>query len=99
MTFWLYDPTILLQKNNFIEVIPNEKFSMERNLNAITRLTIYITFILYIIFKKKLLVLLVLFLLVLLLLVFIINLNLKKKDLAKFIMIIFLILIRLIVIF
>jgi len=26
---------------------------MERNLNAITRLTIYITFILYIIFKKK----------------------------------------------
>tara|TARA_B110000459_G_scaffold79434_1_gene89297 strand:+ start:7951 stop:8565 length:615 start_codon:yes stop_codon:yes gene_type:complete len=53
MTFWLYDPTILLQKNNFIEVIPNEKFSMERNLNAITRLTIYITFILYIIFKKK----------------------------------------------
>lgn len=51
MTFWLNDPTILFNKNTLTNIIPNSN-DIEYNLNAITRLMIYITLIMYIIYKN-----------------------------------------------
>ena len=53
MSFWLENPKILLQKNKLLEIIPNDEFSMEQNLNAVTRFILYITVIFFIIFKQK----------------------------------------------
>jgi|TARA_Y100000389_G_scaffold194129_1_gene223727 hypothetical protein len=51
MTFWLNDPTILFNKNTLTNIIPNSN-DIEYNLNAITRLMIYTTLIMYIIYKN-----------------------------------------------
>ena len=42
-TFWLNDPTILLNKHYLLEIWPDSELSMERKLNAITRLIILLT--------------------------------------------------------
>lgn len=47
-TFWLNDPTILLNKHYLLEIWPDSELSMERKLNAITRLIILLTIIGYI---------------------------------------------------
>jgi hypothetical protein len=39
-TFWLNDPTILLNKNNFLQIWPNNSMEFETKLNAISRLVI-----------------------------------------------------------
>ena len=47
-TFWLNDPTILLNKHYLLEIWPDSKLSLERKLNAITRLIIILTILGYI---------------------------------------------------
>jgi hypothetical protein len=42
-TFWLNDPTILLNKNQLTEIWPSQELSFERKLNAITRLILILT--------------------------------------------------------
>jgi len=44
-TFWLNDPTILLNKNELTEIWPSQELSFERKLNAITRLILILTFL------------------------------------------------------
>lgn len=41
-SFWLNNPTILLNKNKFMQLIPNTNYSTNENLNAITRTIIII---------------------------------------------------------
>lgn len=50
--FWLNDPKILLQKDNWYEIIPSKEMTPNQNLNAITRLAIYL-FIIYLLFARS----------------------------------------------
>ena len=43
-TFWLNNPTILLDKHQLTEIWPFQDLSIERKLNAITRLILILTF-------------------------------------------------------
>lgn len=47
-SFWLNDPTILLNKNKLFQLIPNNKNTTNENLNAITRTIIIISLLCYI---------------------------------------------------
>jgi hypothetical protein len=51
-TFWLEDYTILLNKNYIFEVWPHSHYSMERKLNAITRIIIILTILGYYLTKS-----------------------------------------------
>lgn len=50
--FWLNDPKILFQKDNWYEIIPNKEMTSNENLNTITRLAIYL-FIIYLLFATS----------------------------------------------
>ena len=41
--FWLTNPNILLNKNNIMELWPDNNFDLARKLNAITRFVLYLT--------------------------------------------------------
>jgi len=47
-SFWYNNPLILLNKDYILEVIPKQGMSYERKMNAITRLIIYFTALVYI---------------------------------------------------
>lgn len=50
--FWTQDPSILYKNNNYLEFIPSVEMSRTRQLNAVTRFTIYYL-ILILILKKE----------------------------------------------
>ncbi|ADX06283.1 hypothetical protein 162300214 [Organic Lake phycodnavirus 2] len=52
MSFWMDDPTILLNSNYIFDVLPNEHQSNTQNLNALSRFVIWISLFGYIILKK-----------------------------------------------
>ena len=52
VTFWLNNPTILLDKNQLTEIWPFQDLSIERKLNAITRLILILTFLGYLTTKS-----------------------------------------------
>ena len=49
--FWLNYPAILYENNSMLEIFPSRKFDIIRKLNAIFRLSIYYSIIMY--FYKK----------------------------------------------
>ena len=51
-TFWLNNPTILLDKHQLTEIWPFQDLSIERKLNAITRLILILTFLGYLTTKS-----------------------------------------------
>ena len=50
--FWLYDMTVLLEKDRLLEIWPNQYYSLARKYNAITRLIIYLTILGYLLTKN-----------------------------------------------
>lgn len=52
-TFWTQDPTILYKNNNYLEFIPSEEMTRERQLNAVTRFAIYYLIITLILKKEE----------------------------------------------
>jgi hypothetical protein len=52
MTFWLDNPSILFERNNFFEVIPLKDMTTTQKLNALMRLSIYVGIVLYLITSK-----------------------------------------------
>jgi hypothetical protein len=53
MSFWLNQPDILFKYPNIKQVIPNKKLSVSENLNALSRVTIFISLIGYAFIKRK----------------------------------------------
>ena len=51
-TFWLKNPSILLNKNELTEIWPDKSLTLERKLNAITRLIIILSFLGYFLTKS-----------------------------------------------
>ena len=51
--FWYNNIRILIDSNYLLDVIPNKKYDMIRNLNAITRLSIYFSIIYYLMNKDS----------------------------------------------
>jgi hypothetical protein len=51
-TFWLEDYTVLLNKNNIFELWPHNHYSLERKLNAISRIVIILTILGYYLTKS-----------------------------------------------
>jgi len=58
MSFWMDDPTILLNSNYIFDVLPNEHQSNTQNLNALSRFVIWISLFGYIILKKNIILIL-----------------------------------------
>lgn len=58
MSFWIDDPTILLNSKYIFDVLPNEHQSNTQNLNALSRFVIWISLFGYIILKKKIILIL-----------------------------------------
>jgi hypothetical protein len=56
-SFWYNNPLILLNKDYILEVMPKQGFSYERKMNAITRLIIYFTALVYIFTTSRKLIL------------------------------------------
>lgn len=52
VNFWLYDISVLFQKDNLLEIWPNSYYSIEKKYNSITRLIIYLTILGYFITKN-----------------------------------------------
>ena len=50
--FWLYDISVLLNKDRLLEVWPNQYYSLARKYNAITRLILYLTILGYFLTKN-----------------------------------------------
>ena len=50
--FWLYDISVLFQKDNLLEIWPNSYYSIEKKYNSITRLIIYLTILGYFVTKN-----------------------------------------------
>lgn len=50
--FWLYDISVLFQKDYLLEIWPNSYYSIEKKYNSITRLIIYLTILGYFITKN-----------------------------------------------
>ena len=59
--FWFEDPTILIKKDRLIEFFPTEKMHYKEKLNAIVRLSIYSSLIIYLNKKQSKIFLLPLF--------------------------------------
>ena len=58
MSFWLDDPTILLNTKHIFNILPNENQTINNNLNALSRFIILISFFGYIILKKYMILIL-----------------------------------------
>lgn len=52
MSFWIEDPTILLNSKYIFDILPNEEHSTTRNLNALSRFIIFITLFGYITLRQ-----------------------------------------------
>ena len=52
-TFWFSNPSILYEKNSILEFFPSKKFDIVRKLNAILRLSIVYTIIMYLCTKNN----------------------------------------------
>lgn len=50
--FWLYNPLVLFNKNNLIELWPNNNMNLNEKLNSITRLVIVLSLLGYLVTKK-----------------------------------------------
>lgn len=50
-SFWFFQPSILIDSDRIIEFFPNKNYSNDENLNALVRLSLYIS-IIFIIYKK-----------------------------------------------
>jgi len=51
-SFWINNPSILLNKNDITHIWPNKQMNVEQKLNSITRLVIILTFLGYLITRK-----------------------------------------------
>ena len=51
--FWYNNIRILIDSNFLLDIIPNKKYDIIRNLNAITRLSIYFSILYYLIYKDN----------------------------------------------
>ena len=51
--FWFSNPNVLYEKNNLFEIFPSRKFDIVRKLNAILRLSIFYSLIMYFYKKEK----------------------------------------------
>ena len=51
--FWIYDVSVLANKNHLLEIWPYQYLTLERKFNSISRLIIYLTILGYF-FSKKL---------------------------------------------
>ena len=51
--FWSKNPYVLFKRNNFLDVFPKSYMNLHQKLNALSRLTIYLTLIFYLLFKKS----------------------------------------------
>tara|TARA_Y100000816_G_C26023600_1_gene535589 strand:+ start:41 stop:661 length:621 start_codon:yes stop_codon:yes gene_type:complete len=49
---WFSDPTLLLDKEYIMEVIPNYEWNRNRNINALTRLIVFLTIIMSIVLQR-----------------------------------------------
>ena len=49
---WFSDPTLLFDKEYIMEIIPNYQWDKNRNINALTRLILFITIVLSIILQR-----------------------------------------------
>jgi len=58
MSFWIDDPTILLNSKYIFNIIPNENQTINNNLNALSRFIILITFFGYITLKHYMILIL-----------------------------------------
>ena len=51
--FWYNDPSILFSQDSIIEIFPSKRFDILRKLNAIVRLSIFYTIIMYLMKKEQ----------------------------------------------
>ena len=58
MSFWIDDPTILLNTKYISNILPNEYNSKNQNLNAVSRFVLLITFFGYITLKRYMIIIL-----------------------------------------
>ena len=58
MSFWLDDPTILLKNNKMTQVIPSNHYSLNENLNALTRIVLFVSLVGLIVFKHYIIIIL-----------------------------------------
>lgn len=79
--FWTKNPYILFEKNKFLDVIINSSMNLEEKLNALTRLTLYLTLFFYLIFKD--LKIIISGLCILVIIIFIYYVFDKKKTIVK----------------
>lgn len=47
VVFWMNDPNVIFDKDHFFEFFPTEEMTFNQKMNAITRLTIIVSFILF----------------------------------------------------
>ena len=50
--FWIYDPSVLLDKNTLLDLWPLETMTREEKLNAISRFVIYTTVVSIFLFRS-----------------------------------------------
>ena len=51
--FWYNDPSILFSQDSIIEIFPSKRFDILRKLNAIVRLSILYTLVMYLMKKEQ----------------------------------------------
>ena len=49
---WFSDPTLLFDKQYIMEIIPNYEWDKNRNINALTRLIVFLTIIMTIVLQR-----------------------------------------------
>ena len=85
-SFWLNNPSILLKQSDMVELWPAPTMSMERKLNAITRLIVLLTLLGYLVTRKeKFLITGVITLVVIVILYFIQSQKNKNKEVEGFV--------------
>jgi hypothetical protein len=84
--FWLNNPSILLKQSDMVELWPAQTMSMERKLNAITRLIVLLTLLGYLVTRKeKFFITGVITLVVIVILYFIQSQKNKNKEVEGFV--------------
>ena len=84
--FWLNNPSILLKQSDMVELWPAPSMTMERKLNAITRLIVLLTLLGYLVTRKeKFLITGVITLVVIVILYFIQSQKNKNKEVEGFV--------------
>jgi hypothetical protein len=80
--FWIYDPSVLLDKNTLLDLWPLETMTREEKLNAISRFVIYTTVVSIFLFRSVKIILTGIITLVILVITYCI-LNNRSKKLMK----------------